>query len=370
MDKFKGSLNSFEAVHAVAEGLQKASSNFKTIKLPLADGGDGLLEVISFYTEAARQTTPVLDPLFRSIDSWWLLSSSKKIAYVEMAKASGLGLVEKKMQNPLYTTSYGTGQLIEDAVKKDAKTIIIGVGGSATCDGGMGMAAALGYQFLDKKEIPLQPIGKNLIQIDRISSIQKQDLGQIKFQVACDVKSYLTGPQGASYSYGPQKGATTIETEYLEKGMLHYARIVKRDLGVNLLSIQGGGAAGGLAAGCVCFLKAKLISGIETVMKISKAKKYFQKADLIITGEGKIDSQSLQGKVVAGVTALSRQCNKEVYAICGTRELTPRQVSSLGLKKVISLVDKSIPHEVSMANAFALLKEASLQLGKDILKNL
>jgi glycerate kinase len=264
-------------------------------------------------------------------------------------------------------TTYGTGQLIKAAVEKNVQEIIIGIGGSATNDGGIGMAEALGFKFMDKQGRLIKPIGENLINIHCIDSNNKIDLKHIRIQVACDVKNYLCGANGAANVYGPQKGALPEDVQQLETGMLHYAGIVKRDLGIDLLQIEGGGAAGGLGAGCVCFLNARLISGIKMMMQISKAEHFIKNADIVITGEGRLDRQTLQGKVVAGVSTLARKFNKEVIAMCGSKEITSTEIEKLGLSAVIAIADNVTDIEVSMKNAFSLLYMASVRLGKQIL---
>lgn len=224
-DKFKGSLTSFEVCDAIEKGLQKASSSFEIFKLPLADGGDGLSEVISYYTHATPQPAVVFNPLFEIVTPSWLLSADGKTAFVEMAKASGLQLLKPAQYNPLRTSTYGTGQLIKAAIDKSAAHIILGIGGSATNDGGIGMAAALGYRFTDEIDKELSPVGENLIYIKHIHIGSSVDLKNIRIQVACDVKNLLCGENGASRIYGPQKGATPQMVEQLEEGMMTYAAL-------------------------------------------------------------------------------------------------------------------------------------------------
>lgn len=245
-DKFKGSLSSFAVCDAIEQGLLQAVSSFQITKLPMADGGDGLSEVMGHYTQASVQTSVVQNPLGTSISAGWLLSADGKTAFIEMAKASGLSLLKKRDYNPLLTSTYGTGQLIRAAIESGASAIIVGIGGSATNDGGIGMASALGYRFLDEKGNELAPIGKNLIRIKSIDGSKAANVSKVHFQIACDVKNPLYGENGAAKIYAPQKGADEATVEDLDKGLMNYAAVVKKELGIDVSTLEGGGAAGGL----------------------------------------------------------------------------------------------------------------------------
>ncbi|MBC7913117.1 MAG: glycerate kinase [Pyrinomonadaceae bacterium] len=356
-DKFKHSLSSLEACRAIESGLSKRSEKFNIQILPMADGGDGLSEIIEYYTSSKIHALRVSDPLFRMIDSSLLISKSGKTAFIEMAKASGLQLLRPEEYNCMYTSSFGTGELIKEAIRLQAKNIIIGIGGSATNDCGIGMAAALGYCFLDKNGFELQPTGKNLQFIAHIDSTKCIDFKHTKFTVACDVKNLLTGQNGATRVYAAQKGASPEDIHELENGMQHFARIIKKELGKDLSSVEGAGAAGGLGAGCMAFLDADLTSGIEMILEISEAEKYIREADLIITGEGRLDAQSLSGKVLSGIGPLCKKYNKPLIAFCGEITISPEQLDSIHVSRGYVINVDKLSREEGFRQAGNLLAE-------------
>jgi glycerate kinase len=364
-DKFKHALNSFEVADAIERGLKKAIPSTTIIKLPMADGGDGLLEVISHYAGAKVRTTRVKGPLFEEVTASWSVSKDGSTAFIEMAKASGLQLLKPGQYRIMKSSTYGTGELIKAAINSGVSEIVLGIGGSATNDGGIGMAAALSIQFLDKDDRELKPVAENLINIARIDVSGSILNGKkITVKVASDVMNTLCGPNGATYTYGPQKGANQNELKLLETGMLHYANIVKRDLGVDMLTIAGGGAAGGIGAGSVAFLNAKISKGIELVFDFSKAEEVIKQADYIITGEGKIDEQTLHGKVVAGIAELAQKHGKKVIALCGSLELAPEILKQAGLGAVFSIVNKPMPLEDALKQTSSLLENTAFSIGK------
>lgn len=367
-DKFKGSLSSFAVCDAVEKGLLQASSSFQIAKLPMADGGDGLAEVIRHYTGASVQTATVQDPLGRPVSAEWLLSSDGKTAFVEMAKASGLGLLKKDEYNPLLTSTFGTGQLIEAAIRSGVENIVLGIGGSATTDGGIGMAAALGYRFLDEEDNELSPIGKNLINLKKIDGSQAVPLNSVRFQVACDVKNVLYGEDGAAKVYGPQKGADAAMTEALDRGLMNYADVVKKDLGIDVSTMEGGGAAGGLGAGSAAFLHAELLSGAKLVMQYANMEEQIRTADAVITGEGKMDGQTLQGKLVAAVAGLAKLHGKPVVVFCGSNEADPSGLKEANIGAVFSIVDKAKDWQDAVTNAPALLTELAFAAARGFLQ--
>ena len=278
-DKFKGSLSAFHVCEAIKEGLSKASPQFDVTSLPLSDGGDGLLDILSHYKTFNQQKFLVSDPLFRPVEACILLSEDKKTAFIEIASASGLQLLHPEEYNCSITSSFGTGELIAHALNLGVSTITLGIGGSATNDCGIGMAAALGFRFRDEVGEEVKPIGSNLGRIKTIDFSNALKMDNVLVQVACDVTNPLTGEHGATNVYGPQKGATPQMLEELEVGTLSFAEVVKSDLGIDVLSIKGGGAAGGMGAGCVAFLDAELISGIELVLKLADVEKHTAEAD-------------------------------------------------------------------------------------------
>lgn len=369
-DKFKQSLSSFEVCNAIEQGLRLASPAFGITALPLADGGDGLADVLAYYAPFQKQQEVVQDPLQRPVKATWLYAEKEKLAFVEMAQASGLHLLKPAEYNCAITTTYGTGQLIRAAVESGAEKVIIGIGGSATNDCGIGMAAALGYHFLDGRGEEVAPVGKNLLFIQSIDASATVNLQAISVQVACDVTNYLTGPEGATRVYGPQKGATPAMVEELEAGMQHFAAVVKKEIGIDLTTIKGGGAAGGMGAGCVAFLGAELVSGADLVFHYSNAERHIQQADLVITGEGKLDLQTWNGKLVDAVTRLSGRHHVPVIALCGTLALTAEQVKTNGLTSAFSIVNKPMSVEEAMQNAFDLLRDRACEIGRTLLWNL
>ena len=368
-DKFKGSLTSFEVCDAIEKGLLQSSQSFQITKLPMADGGDGLSEIISYYTKAEKQFTEVQDPLGKKINAEWLLSKDGQTAFIEMAKASGLQLLRPVEYDPSLTSTFGTGQVIKEAIKTGVKKIILGIGGSATNDGGIGMAAAVGYHFLDKNKKEILPIGKNLVNITTIDDSNKINLNNVEFQVACDVKNFLLGENGASRIYAPQKGASSQMVEELEKGMINYATVVQKDLKIDITNIEGGGAAGGLGAGCVAFLNAKLVRGIELVIQIANLEAHVKDADLIITGEGKIDQQTLEGKVVSGVALLAKKYSKKVILVCGTLAIEKELLKNLNVTDVFQIINGSVNQDIALKNAQLYLEEIGFDLGSSIKNN-
>ena len=281
-----------------------------------------------------------------------------------MAQASGLQLLQPPEYNCALTTTYGTGELIKNAIQKGARTIIIGIGGSATNDCGIGMATALGYRFLDRNGEDVEPIGKNLSRIQSISAPSTTALQEVQFQVACDVTNYLTGEGGATKVYGPQKGATPAMIEALEAGMQHFAGVVKKELDVEMTTIKGGGAAGGLGAGCVAFLQAALVSGAAVAFQFSRAEAHIRNADVVITGEGKLDEQTWNGKLVDAVTALCRKHRKPVVALCGTVDQAPEQLQSSGLTAAFSILQEPMPLEEALQQAGPLLSRTAFAVGQ------
>jgi glycerate 2-kinase len=365
-DKFKGSLTSFEVCNALEKGLRMARPDIEVIHLPMADGGEGWLELIAHYTQGKEIPLEVSNPLFQSVKASWLLSPDGNNAFVEMAKASGLQLLTPSTYDPVHASTFGTGQLIKAAVKSGAKNIYIGVGGSATNDGGIGMAAALGYKFLDASGKELLPIGGNLIHINTIDSRGKFDFNNAKFVVATDVKNPLFGEDGATRTYGPQKGADADMVEELENGICNYSEVLKRELGIDLSNVEGAGAAGGLGAGCIAFLNASIQPGFELLWDFAKGEQQIKDCNLIITGEGKVDIQTLSGKVVAGIASKSKQFQKKLILICGSLELSPEELKSLDISTTHSLMDKSMSLEEAIKKAPMLVEKIGYEIGSSV----
>ncbi|PRX57281.1 glycerate kinase [Flagellimonas meridianipacifica] len=340
-DKYKGSLSGEEFCDAVESGLLKVFPKAQVLKKPLADGGDGTLEVVKHYLNAEIVSTTVQDPLFREIKSDYLFSKDKGVAFIEMSEASGYKLLSKTELNCMNTTSLGTGDLIKDALEKGAREIVLGIGGSATNDGGIGMATALGYQFLDSDGNEIKPIGKNLSAISRIDGTNiHPKLQGVEFKVACDVKNPLHGKEGAAFVYGPQKGATPEDVIALDNGLQNFAKVVHKEFGIDVQNIQGAGAAGGMGAGAVVFLKASLASGIDLIKEMAQFDEAIQGSDWIITGEGQLDKQTLSGKTIAGVLQAAKNYQIPVAAFCGSVSVSIEDLETMGLDYVTSIINQ------------------------------
>lgn len=338
-DKFKGSLTGFEFCDAVEEGLLMVFNDAEILKKPLADGGDGTMEVAKHYIKGETVTITVKDPLFRPINASYLYSDETKIAYIEMAEASGLKLLNVDEFDCMETTTLGTGELIYDALEKGATEIILGIGGSATNDGGMGMANALGFRFLDEKGLELSPIGKHLSKVKTIDDSNKHHrLDGVKVKVACDVTNPFYGLQGAAYIYGAQKGASENEIIFLNQGLCNFAEIIKNRYEIDLQKVSGSGAAGGVGGGALVFLNGELISGNNLVKELADFDNAINGADWIITGEGQLDEQTLSGKTIDGVVKSAKSKNIPVAALCGSVSISVAQQQKFGLNYVVSIV--------------------------------
>ncbi|WP_289644910.1 glycerate kinase [Maribacter aestuarii] len=370
-DKYKGSLSGAEFCNAVEEGILKVLPKATILKKPLADGGDGTIAVVKHYLNADTISVQVNDPLFRVIDSGYLLSHDSKTAFIEMSEASGLKLLHSGELNCMETTSFGTGELILDALEKGVAKIILGIGGSATNDGGMGIAAALGYEFLDKDGNVLKPIGKNLKAVATIcKNLVYKKLSQVKVKVACDVSNPFYGNNGAAFVYGPQKGASEKEVKLLDEGLKNFADCIHAEFNVDVQDIPGAGAAGGVGGGAIVFLNATLTSGIDLIKELADFDKVIYGADWIITGEGKLDAQTLSGKTIAGVLTAAHKKNIKVAALCGAVELTPEQQEEIGLHYVCSILRGVSSLEDALGNSYDNLVTASYNFAKLLKKGL
>lgn len=353
-DKFKGSLSANEVCASIEKGIKKLDEQIEVLKVPLADGGEGTLGVIESLYNPIRVKCEVLDPLSRPIEAYYLKSNNT--AFIEMAKASGLQLLKKKERNPLYTTTYGTGQLIKDALDRGVSEMYLMIGGSATNDGGIGMAQALGYSFKDRFGGELLPVGESLTKIQKvIPPIDTVSITKCKVTVLTDVQNPLFGEDGASRIYGPQKGASYKEVELLDNGLEHLAKVMGN---ANELMV-GTGAAGGLGYGAMSFLGADLRSGIEVLLEISDFKKLLKNTDLIITGEGKFDEQTLSGKVIFGVSQAANQNNIPYGILCGVQD--DFEIKDMAPVFVDEVSRLSNSFQDSMKNASTYLTELAAQ---------
>jgi len=317
---FKGSLSALEAAAAIAEGTRIAAPDADLVLVPIADGGDGTVDALVAATQGERRSRRVRGPLGDAVDAEYGLIDGASTAVIEMAKAAGLALVPPAKRDPRITTTYGVGELLQHAYDAGARRFIVGIGGSATNDGGAGMAQALGYHLLDDTGRELPPGGLALKRLARIHvGGVHASWKEITVDVACDVTNPLTGPRGASAVYGPQKGATPQMVAELDAALRHFAEIIRRDLGVEVEQLPGAGAAGGLGAGLVAFTGARLRPGAEMVMEALHLDERLTGAQLVITGEGRLDSQTARfGKGPAAVARHAKNAGIPVIAIGGS----------------------------------------------------
>jgi len=349
-DKYKGSLTGLEFCNIIAPIL-KSSLNAEVIKAPLADGGDGTIEVVNYYLKGETIKIKVNNPLSKSVLASYLYSNTSKIAFIEMAEASGMKLLKPEDQNCMYTTTFGTGQLILHAINKGAKHIILGIGGSATNDCGIGMANALGYRFLDKNNNEIEAIGSELTYITKIDdSLVDERLKNIKFQIACDVTNPLYGPNGAAYVYAKQKGATEEDISYLDYGLRSFSKVLDKHFNLQTQQIQGAGAGGGMGAGTVAFLNGKLLPGIDVIKQIASFDTKIKNADWIITGEGKLDVQTLSGKALSGVLSSANKNKIKVAAFCGSIDLVSEELNKMGIDYSDTIVNHASNLDDALTN--------------------
>ncbi len=320
-DSFKHSLSSTEAGKYLKQGMLEKIPSLDINIIPVADGGEGTIEALVDATNGQIKNCTVSDPLGRKIDAVFGVSGDKETGFIEMAKASGLELLKEKDRNPLRTSTYGTGELIKAVLDQGCNTIILGIGGSATVDGGAGVAAALGIRFLNKSGDAIYPVGGNLNQITSYdSSALDKRLLKTNILIASDVDNPLTGQNGAAAVYGPQKGASPKDIHQLEQNLCHFAQIITKQKDESLVNTPGTGAAGGLPASLLTFTHAQIKNGFSTVADFLNLEDKFEMADLIITGEGKIDAQTQYGKAPFGVARLAKKHKKQVIAVTGSLE--------------------------------------------------
>lgn len=317
-DSFKESLTALEVATAIETGFKRVFPDADYVKLPMADGGEGTVQSLVDATQGKLIECEVTAPLGDKVKSFFGLSGDGKTAIIEMAAASGLHLVPPEKRNPLLTTSYGTGELIKLALDLGVESFILGIGGSATNDGGVGMLQALGMQCLDSQDKPIGFGGAELANIVKID-VQQLDprLQQVHIEVACDVNNPLCGECGASTIFGPQKGATSEMVKQLDAALSHFAEIAERDCGKQIRDHAGAGAAGGMGGGLLLLPSVQLKAGIQIVLDRLRLIDYVKDADVVITGEGRIDAQSIMGKTPIGVARTAKQFNKPVIAIAG-----------------------------------------------------
>lgn len=356
-DKFKGSLTAAQVRQAIAEGVRTRFPEARFTAFEASDGGDGFLDAVAAVRPLQRHTLQVQDPLGRPVSASYGYDPERQEAFVEMARASGLVLVEPGLRDALKTNTYGTGELLRDALNRGARTLYVGLGGSATSDGGTGIARALGYRFLDAQGQELRPAGGTL---EAIASLVPPDnpilpKGVTLFAVN-DVSNPLWGPEGAAHVYGPQKGASPEAVETLDRGLRHLDHLVGGQLG----AVPGAGAAGGTAFGLMVFLGARFLPGTQYLFRITGFSEFLEgnRPDYIITGEGKIDGQSLQGKLLDGVLREAGPRNIPVLAVCGACEADAAALCDAGLTALLVSGDPEKPLGWNMKNGYGQVRAA------------
>jgi glycerate kinase len=361
-DKFKGSLTALEAAEAMARGLSRVDPSAEIDRVPMADGGEGTVAALVAATGGSYRTVTVTGPLGDPVVASFGLLGDGRTAVLEMASASGLWLVPPALRDPLRATTRGTGQLLLAALEAGARRVIVGIGGSATNDGGAGLGQALGFRLLDTHGRELEPGGGEL---DRLARIERTDqvavLGSATIAVACDVTNPLCGPQGASAVYGPQKGATPEMVERLDRNLGHFADIVARDLDVAVRHIPGSGAAGGLGGGLVAFAGGRLEGGVNLVIEAVNLRERLHAADLCLTGEGALDGQSAFGKTAVGVARLAHSLRCPTLAIAGSIGPGAEAVLEQGVDAYFSICPGPVHIDEAIERASELLENATAQ---------
>ncbi len=365
-DSFKGSASAIEVGESIKKGIETILSDAEIKVFPIADGGEGTALILVNALGGKWIDLYVTGPSGNKIESGYGVVE-EEFAIIEMASASGLMLVKDGVLDPLKATTYGTGELIKDALERGYKKIYIGIGGSATTDGGLGMAQALGYSFLDidGKELPFG--GGKLSELAQIVNVNRNRLlDDAKITVLCDVENPLFGENGAAYVYGPQKGATPEQALLLDNGLRHYSKIIKQDLGIDISDKKGAGAAGGLGAALNIFCNGRIKPGVEVVLSILKFNEILADCDLVVTGEGRMDSQSSHGKVPVGVSKLAKEQGVPVIAVVGGIVGGVEDLYNLGIDLIIPIADKPMELKEAMADVDRLLLESGKRIGRII----
>lgn len=351
-DSFKESLSALEVAAAIERGFRHVYPDIEYVKLPMADGGEGTVESMVAASNGERVAVTVTGPLGKPVKAFYGLLGEGKTAVIEMAAASGLHLAPTDQRNPLIATSYGTGELIMAALDRGVEAIILGIGGSATNDGGAGMMQALGAKLLDDHRQPLAAGGAALAKLAEIDlSALDARLQQVNVTVACDVDNPLCGERGASAVFGPQKGATPAMVEQLDSALQHYGRLLEQVTGRQVCNVSGAGAAGGMGAALIGMLNATLRPGIEIVIETLKLEEAIRDADLVITGEGRLDSQTIYGKTPIGVARVAKRYQLPVVGIAGSLAADYQVVHQHGIDAAFSVIDRIVTLDEALADA-------------------
>ncbi len=357
-DSFKGSCSAIEVVDAIETAILAVDHTAEVVKMPVADGGEGTIEAITACVPAKVYELEVCGPMGENAMASYAVIEDGSTAVIEMAQASGLPMVPVNERNPLVASTYGTGQLMKDALDKGCKKMIIGIGGSATNDGGAGMLRALGASFKDAEGDELQLGGGALIDLTEIDLSEFDTrIFDVEITVACDVTNPLTGENGASYIYGPQKGATEEMVYKLDGALAHFASLSADKLGEDYSAYPGTGAAGGLGFALIAYCKAKFAAGIDIVLHVCGFEKELENADLVITGEGRIDGQSVQGKVLYGIGSRAKEVGVPVVAVGGAVRSDSEALLDHGITAMFSIANGPITLEYAMEHGCELITQ-------------
>lgn len=368
-DSFKECLSAPEVGACLAEAVRAAVPGAEVVVVPVADGGEGTVRALVAATKGKLVKARVKGPLGEPLEAEFGLLADGSSAVIEMAAASGLGLIPPEKRNPLVTTTFGTGELIRKALDAGASRILVGIGGSATVDGGGGMAEALGVRLLDEKAKPIGAGGGALARLHSIDVCARDPrLEEADVQVACDVDNPLLGANGAARVYAPQKGATPEMVAQLEKNLEHFADVIASQLGMDVRNVPGAGAAGGLGAGLLAFLNARLRPGVEMVLEAAELPKHLEGADLVITGEGKLDGQSAFGKAPVGVARLAKRAGVPVIAIVGALGEGCEKVLEAGIDAYYSVIPAPMTLEEAMADSRKLIRDCAYQVLRGLMR--
>ncbi len=360
---FKDSLTAAEAAQAMAKGIAAVDPAIATVHVPIADGGDGLFDVFSSVFEGECRTVTVTGPLGKPLQADYFYIPASRTAVVEMARSSGLALLKQEERDARATTTLGTGELVADAIRHGATHIIVGIGGSATNDGGMGFATALGVKFLGEDGKEVRPIGEDLEKVRRIDlSGRIFEPGKVTFEAVCDVDNPLCGDRGAAAVYGPQKGASPEDVKYLDAGLANLSRQVEKQLGVNVCHKPGSGAAGGLGYGLAVFAHAELRPGVDVVLDMVGIDKELADADLALTAEGRIDFQTAMGKGPSGVGQRAKKAGVPCLALAGGVSGDISNLHEVGIDAAFSLCSGPMTLDDAMKNGADLLAKATEQV--------
>lgn len=364
-DSYKGSLTAKEVAIAIEHGFLAVFPECEVVKVPMADGGEGTVQSLVDATAGEVVEVEVTGPLGTPVKAFFGLLGEGRTAVIEMASASGLPLVPSDRRNPLVTTTVGTGELIKAALDRGVTELVIGIGGSATNDGGAGMAMALGARLLDNQDRNLGFGGGELGRLSRIdASGLDPRLSRVTLTVACDVDNPLCGPKGASAVFGPQKGATPEMVEVLDRNLGHYAQTIERDLGRQVADVPGAGAAGGLGAGLLAFTNAILRRGVDIVLELTGLDRHLAGASLVVTGEGQIDGQTVRGKTPYGVAQAAKRHGLPVIAIVGGMAPGSEEVYGLGIDAVVPVTPRPMSIEEAMVQSFDLVASAAERMAR------